>query len=110
VVFFFSSRRRHTRFKCDWSSDVCSSDLLGFLAELKAPFTDGPGNRLAPLALVLETYSRNPAGKHAVLEIFAREGYDFPDTPLMRSEERRVGTEGSAERAGEDVKNNMIAD
>src|SRR5260370_25205249 len=27
--FFFSSRRRHTRFKCDWSSDVCSSDLLG---------------------------------------------------------------------------------
>src|SRR5256886_3788720 len=28
--FFFSSRRRHTRFDCDWSSDVCSSDL-GFL-------------------------------------------------------------------------------
>src|SRR5260370_11145468 len=28
MVFFFSSRRRHTRFKCDWSSDVCSSDLL----------------------------------------------------------------------------------
>src|SRR5260370_41942592 len=27
--FFFSSRRRHTRFKCDWSSDVCSSDLQG---------------------------------------------------------------------------------
>src|SRR5260370_4263927 len=27
VGFFFSSRRRHTRFKCDWSSDVCSSDL-----------------------------------------------------------------------------------
>src|SRR5260370_14074188 len=25
--FFFSSRRGHTRFKCDWSSDVCSSDL-----------------------------------------------------------------------------------
>src|SRR5260370_27924462 len=29
-VFFFSSRRRHTRFKCDWSSDVCSSDLIGY--------------------------------------------------------------------------------
>src|SRR5260370_36778889 len=28
LFFFFSSRRRHTRFKCDWSSDVCSSDLL----------------------------------------------------------------------------------
>src|SRR2546430_8095385 len=31
-VFFFSSRRRHTRFDCDWSSDVCSSDL-----QLQAP-------------------------------------------------------------------------
>src|SRR6266478_9051628 len=29
VCFFFSSRRRHTRFDCDWSSDVCSSDLPG---------------------------------------------------------------------------------
>src|SRR5260370_23634878 len=27
MFFFFSRRRRHTRFKCDWSSDVCSSDL-----------------------------------------------------------------------------------
>src|SRR5947207_34217 len=27
VFFFFSSRRRHTRSLCDWSSDVCSSDL-----------------------------------------------------------------------------------
>src|SRR5689334_24365508 len=26
--FFFSSRRRHTRWNCDWSSDVCSSDLF----------------------------------------------------------------------------------
>src|SRR5690606_41018325 len=30
-VFFFSSRRRHTRFSRDWSSDVCSSDLFGLL-------------------------------------------------------------------------------
>src|SRR2546430_17594072 len=29
-VFFFSSRRRHTRFDCDWSSDVCSSDLNAY--------------------------------------------------------------------------------
>src|SRR5436190_18760333 len=28
MFFFFSSRRRHTRSLCDWSSDVCSSDLL----------------------------------------------------------------------------------
>src|SRR5699024_12073967 len=30
LFFFFSSRRRHTRSKRDWSSDVCSSDLEGF--------------------------------------------------------------------------------
>src|SRR5256886_5081478 len=33
--FFFSSRRRHTRFDCDWSSDVCSSDLGDFTVKLK---------------------------------------------------------------------------
>src|SRR5437588_3995455 len=32
VFFFFSSRRRHTRSLCDWSSDVCSSDLLHAVA------------------------------------------------------------------------------
>src|SRR5437870_527410 len=32
VIFFFSSRRRHTRWPRDWSSDVCSSDLLSYLA------------------------------------------------------------------------------
>src|SRR5690606_40310878 len=32
--FFFSSRRRHTRFSRDWSSDVCSSDLLDVLSVL----------------------------------------------------------------------------
>src|SRR5699024_4628857 len=31
LLFFFSSRRRHTRSKRDWSSDVCSSDLLTYL-------------------------------------------------------------------------------
>src|SRR5690242_20860211 len=41
VFFFFSSRRRHTRLTCDWSSDVCSSDLNA--PEGKAPF--GPANR-----------------------------------------------------------------
>src|SRR5690348_18358951 len=32
-VFFFSSRRRHTRWTGDWSSDVCSSDLLDFFGD-----------------------------------------------------------------------------
>src|SRR5256886_269219 len=36
AVFFFSSRRRHTRFDCDWSSDVCSSDLITDAALLQA--------------------------------------------------------------------------
>src|SRR6266853_3276094 len=36
VFFFFSSRRRHTRFDCDWSSDVCSSDLMPAEAETVA--------------------------------------------------------------------------
>src|SRR6266481_8727188 len=31
LSFFFSSRRRHTRWNCDWSSDVCSSDLGDFV-------------------------------------------------------------------------------
>src|SRR5688500_19397412 len=38
-VFFFSSRRRHTRLQGDWSSDVCSSDLL-FIGEV-AVFEEG---------------------------------------------------------------------
>src|SRR5260370_11023298 len=36
TVFFFSSRRRHTRFKCDWSSDVCSSDRVPWLSTMAA--------------------------------------------------------------------------
>ena len=54
-----------------------------FLVELGAPITDARGDRLAPLALVLETYARRPAGKHAILESFARLGYDLPDTPIV---------------------------
>jgi hypothetical protein len=65
------------------SCETLNPDGLGFLAELGAPFMDAKGDRLAPLALALETYGRNPAGKHAVLEIFTRQGYSFPDTPMM---------------------------
>src|SRR2546430_4452224 len=42
LFFFFSSRRRHTRFDCDWSSDVCSSDLFsGMSAPLRPSTTRG---------------------------------------------------------------------
>src|SRR5438132_2104831 len=34
IFFFFSSRRRHTRSLCDWSSDVCSSDLEEVLSRM----------------------------------------------------------------------------
>src|SRR6267143_4991362 len=33
LFFFFSSRRRHTRWNCDWSSDVCSSDLARYVGD-----------------------------------------------------------------------------
>src|SRR2546430_12620886 len=35
MFFFFSSRRRHTRFDCDWSSDVCSSDLKDVMCQVE---------------------------------------------------------------------------
>src|SRR5699024_12783485 len=44
-IFFFSSRRRHTSSKRDWSSDVCSSDLLGLDAHGR-----GPRRRRSPCA------------------------------------------------------------
>src|SRR2546430_3798303 len=48
--FFFSSRRRHTRFDCDWSSDVCSSDLLSLEPDPGRPYLAGDllGRGLAP--------------------------------------------------------------
>src|SRR5260370_7443747 len=57
--FFFSSRRRHTRFKCDWSSDVCSSDLVacmrrGELLGLRWRDVDLDGVRLS----VRQQYTR----------------------------------------------------
>src|SRR3989475_657176 len=42
IFFFFSSRRRHTRFDCDWSSDVCSSDLPELLLGSHQPGLEGP--------------------------------------------------------------------
>src|SRR5438270_7100615 len=42
ATFFFSSRRRHTRFDCDWSSDVCSSDLVKAFTATGKAFTVPP--------------------------------------------------------------------
>src|SRR6266487_1707879 len=45
LVFFFSSRRRHTRWTGDWSSDVCSSDLSR--AGLQVPLSPPTGSALS---------------------------------------------------------------
>src|SRR2546430_4704919 len=46
--FFFSSRRRHTRFDCDWSSDVCSSDLFRNRSEACTLVCGRPESRRPP--------------------------------------------------------------
>src|SRR6266481_9110261 len=53
--FFFSSRRRHTRWNCDWSSDVCSSDL-GLLFEADPPAAPATGWSAV-------TYEENDVGR-----------------------------------------------
>src|SRR5438034_11155816 len=83
-VFFFSSRRRHTRSLCDWSSDVCSSDL---------------GRRRVALwtatLWLLIAISGNYRSRYMLvvspgLALLAAEFL----TAQLRSEERRVGKEG----------------
>src|SRR2546429_3938159 len=44
VFFFFSSRRRHTRCSRDWSSDVCSSDLLALAGLVQDRFLTAHGD------------------------------------------------------------------
>src|SRR3712207_8823097 len=84
--FFFSSRRRHTRYWRDWSSDVCSSDLK--LLDLERPLEKGGRLRIITRddddPIVLETLRHDAAHvlAEAVQELFPG-----------RSEERRVGQE-----------------
>ena len=56
---------------------------LEYLLNMGAQLDDGQGDRLAPVALILETYARNPEGKHHCLDVVARHGVDLPDTPPM---------------------------
>jgi hypothetical protein len=56
---------------------------FGFLDDAGVPLMDEKGDKLAPLAMVLETYSRSPAGKHAILQRFKARGYQWTDTPIM---------------------------
>jgi hypothetical protein len=60
-----------------------NAEGLAYLVELGADLTDEHGDRLAPIALILETYSRNVRGKHECLELVTRHGTALPDTPPM---------------------------
>src|SRR2546430_13583985 len=91
LSFFFSSRRRHTRFDCDWSSDVCSSDLFVlvglFVLAAGIFFVTGAGP-LSP-KYRLKTYlpDASQLARGAPVRL------DGVEVGNVRSEERRVGKE-----------------
>src|SRR5690606_39654353 len=78
--FFFSSRRRHTRFSRDWSSDVCSSDLTCHGISLRLKQASSVGGTMG---------SRLDLGQRECPCPEAEQGHGSG-----RSEERRVGKEG----------------
>lgn len=60
------------------------------LFTLGARVVDDSGKRLAPVDVVIQTDSRNPESKHAILEMYAQHGFEFPDTPTMALHRGRV--------------------
>src|SRR5690349_24640120 len=83
--FFFSSRRRHTRSLRDWSSDVCSSDLLKLTPEAARRPLDAP-----PEGVALKRYwSYRDVVRRGLEDPIADEAEALQE----RSEERRVGKE-----------------
>src|SRR5207237_5320666 len=94
-VFFFSSRRRHTRFKCDWSSDVCSSDL-----KMKEGLIYSPKQLHDDAKAVADAYGRGGYVDLVILPQGTPAGTGLIDVHYKieegnrRSEERRVGKEG----------------
>src|SRR5689334_24046818 len=84
--FFFSSRRRHTRWNCDWSSDVCSSDLPDWTGDgLAARGHAHSARRVAEY----RNYRLKPVFSRPCKCSCEREAR----RSLPRSEERRVGKE-----------------
>src|SRR5256886_11415808 len=89
AFFFFSSRRRHTRFDCDWSSDVCSSDLHADAADC----TGRVGvKRVQDARRDIERSAPGEADQGDGGA--ARRGGEGDNRIRQRSEERRVGEEG----------------
>src|SRR5256885_13178471 len=71
-VFFFASRRRHTRLQGDWSSDVCSSDLQlvgqqNLAAGAQGFAVHGDELLVQPMPSFIGTHGGEPAGVRAVL-------------------------------------------
>src|SRR6266511_2190937 len=62
ICFFFSSRRRHTRFSRDWSSDVCSSDLRALRRLVQSA-----GYTVETFASAREFLDSSPSGRTACL-------------------------------------------
>src|SRR5205085_3910754 len=63
LFFFFSSRRRHTRFDCDWSSDVCSSDLVylqlhAYMFRIAIPYGQLSARKLRQLAMIADKFDK----------------------------------------------------
>src|SRR5205085_8666127 len=93
LFFFFSSRRRHTRFDCDWSSDVCSSDLAIYLLDRDGRVLQSLG--LGENGKIPPQLPRKPLP--GPQEYFFQATLADPSGEVrpyrFRSEERRVGKE-----------------
>src|SRR5207249_9299965 len=93
-LFFFSSRRRHTRSKRDWSSDVCSSDLI---KSIQAAIWDLNKLQALPEIKLLEQIKSESLGENrmrtVLLGTFAGLALLLSAVGVYRSEERRVGKE-----------------
>src|SRR5690606_40546349 len=92
--FFFSSRRRHTRFSRDWSSDVCSSDLKSIVRDA---LVTSVTCSLPPVSFQISQEStvpkaRSPASARARAP-WTLSRIHLILVPEKRSEERRVGKE-----------------
>src|SRR5437764_4356557 len=61
-----------------------------FALRIGARVKDEDGRRLAPVDVVLESDSRRPEAKHAILEMYVAHGLELPDTPTMALHRGRI--------------------
>src|SRR5690606_40754055 len=97
VFFFFSSRRRHTRFSRDWSSDVCSSDLANPTQDFVDAFE--PGDPRLWQTVYADGHIL-PDGKIADVGN-SETGYMNRKAYLMESEDRKASCRERGESSGE---------